>query len=281
MRITAIAERTFQIDSEMRNAVIDFRHMTVSAVAISTDVVRDGKPVVGYGFSSNGRYGQGCLLRDRFIPRLLAAAPDSLLDETGINLDPTRAWATMMHNEKPGGHGERSVAVGVLDMAIWDLVGKIEEKPLFAILAERYGTQLQRRVFVYAAGGYYRDGASLDLLKDEMHSYVERGFTVVKMKIGGVPLNDDLRRIEAVLGVLPSGHGLAHGCVASIYSESCSHLIQRREPHLCEISEGKVGNHNQISAMSIQRNSVTEPRYSAPTIARVANSTTKSSMGWR
>jgi L-alanine-DL-glutamate epimerase-like enolase superfamily enzyme len=209
MRITAIAERTFHIDSEMRNAVIDFRHMTVSAVAISTDVVRDGKPVVGYGFSSNGRYGQGCLLRDRFIPRLLAAAPDSLLDETGINLDPTRAWATMMHNEKPGGHGERSVAVGVLDMAIWDLVGKIEDKPLFAILAERYGTQVQRRVFVYAAGGYYRDGASLDLLKDEMHSYVERGFTVVKMKIGGVPLNDDLRRIEAVLGVLPSGHGLA------------------------------------------------------------------------
>jgi D(-)-tartrate dehydratase len=35
-----------------------------------------------------------------------------------------------MTNEKPGGHGERSVAVGTLDMAVWDAVAKVEEKPL-------------------------------------------------------------------------------------------------------------------------------------------------------
>jgi hypothetical protein len=36
---------------------------------VVTDVVRDGKPVIGYGFNSNGRYGQGALIRERFRPR--------------------------------------------------------------------------------------------------------------------------------------------------------------------------------------------------------------------
>jgi hypothetical protein len=62
-------------------------------------------------------------------------------------------WATMMTNEKPGGHGERSVAVGTIDMAVWDAVAKIEGKPLYQLLAERYGNgKPNRKVFVYAAG---------------------------------------------------------------------------------------------------------------------------------
>ena len=104
-----------------------------------TNVERDGKPVVGYGFNSNGRYGQGGLIRERFAPRILEADPRSLLDATGENLDPDRIWAAMMTNEKPGGHGERSVAVGTIDMAVWDAVAKIAGKPLFQLLAERHG----------------------------------------------------------------------------------------------------------------------------------------------
>ena len=125
MKITFINDTVVPIRSEIRNAYISFAEMTVSAVAIHTDVLRDGKPVVGYGFHSNGRYAQSGLLRDRFIPRLLKAAPESLLDEKKANFDPSRAWSVMMANEKPGGHGERSVAVGTLDMALCDLVGKI------------------------------------------------------------------------------------------------------------------------------------------------------------
>jgi L-alanine-DL-glutamate epimerase-like enolase superfamily enzyme len=87
-------------------------------------------------------------LRERFIPRLLAASPTSLLDLTGSNLDPVRAWDTMMMNEKPGGHGERSVAIGVVDMAIWDVVGKVERKPLSVVLADRFGTRPAKSVFV-------------------------------------------------------------------------------------------------------------------------------------
>jgi D(-)-tartrate dehydratase len=209
MKITDIREITQPISSPIRNAYIDFSKMTLSLVAVVTDVVRDGQRVVGYGFNSNGRYGQGGLIRERFAPRITDAKPDSLLDEKQGNIDPHKVWATMMTNEKPGGHGERSVAVGTIDMAVWDAVAKIEGKPLFTLLAERYGTgQPNRKVFVYAAGGYYYPGKDDQQLKAEMQSYLDRGYSVVKMKIGGASLAEDCRRIEAVLKMLAPGQRL-------------------------------------------------------------------------
>lgn len=210
MKIVDIIESTRPIKSDIRNAYIDFSKMTLSLVAVVTDVVRDGKPVIGYGFNSNGRYGQGCLIRERFRPRVLEAAPATLLDETGDNIDPHKVWACMMANEKPGGHGERSVAVGTIDMAVWDAVAKIEQKPLHEMLAQRYGSgAADPRVFVYAAGGYYHPGKSLDGLRREMISYLERGYSVVKMKIGGASLAQDMARIESVLKLLQPGQQLA------------------------------------------------------------------------
>src|SRR6185436_7073318 len=192
MKITAIRDTVVPIRSEIRNAYISFAEMTVSAVAIHTDVKRDGKEVVGYGFHSNGRYAQSGMLRDRFIPRLQKAAPESLLDKTGKNFDPVRTWEKMMANEKPGGHGERSVAVGTLDMAMWDLVAKVEDKPLYQVLAERFlGGEANPSVYVYAAGGYYYPGKELGALQDEMRGYLALGYDTVKMKIGGAPLEED------------------------------------------------------------------------------------------
>ena len=180
MRITGLREVTAHIASPIANAYIDFSKMTCSLVAVVTDVVREGRTVVGYGFNSNGRYGQGGLIR--FAPRVLEAEPRTLLNDAGDNLDPDRIWQTMMRNEKPGGHGERSVAVGTIDMAVWDAVAKIAGKPLFRLLAERYA---------------------------EMRGYLDRGYTVVKMKIGGADLEQDRRRIEAVLAEIGSQGQLA------------------------------------------------------------------------
>ena len=199
VRITDIREVTKAISSPIRNAYIDFSKMTTSLVAVVTNVQRDGRPVVGYGFNSNGRYGQGGLIRERFAPRVLEAEPASLVDATGDNLDPDRVWSAMMTNEKPGGHGDRSVAVGTIDMAVWDAVAKIAGKPLFRLLAERHGVVADPRVFVYAAGGYYYPGKDDSALCAEMRSYLDRGYTVVKLKIGGEPIDVDRRRIEAVL----------------------------------------------------------------------------------
>src|ERR1700709_1475132 len=165
VRIVDVCEVTKPIASPIRNAYTDFTKLTTSLVAVVTDVVRDGKRVVGYGFNSNGRYGQGGLIRERFAPRLREADPKTLLDAAGANLDPDKVWATLMSNEKPGGHGERSVAVGPSDMAVWDAVAKIAGKPLFRLLAERHGLQPDPRVFVYAAGGYYYPGKHLSALR--------------------------------------------------------------------------------------------------------------------
>jgi D(-)-tartrate dehydratase len=209
MRIADLREVTAPIASPIANAYIDFSKMTCSLVAVVTDVVRDGRTVVGYGFNSNGRYGQGGLIRERFAPRVLEAKPETLLNDAGDNLDPDRIWQTLMRNEKPGGHGERSVAVGTIDMAVWDAVSKIAGKPLFRLLAERYGTEADPRVFVYAAGGYYYPGKNLEALRAEMRGYLDRGYTVVKMKIGGADIAEDRRRIEAVLTEIGSQAQLA------------------------------------------------------------------------
>ncbi len=210
MRITAIHDAVVPIGSDIRNAYIDFSRMTASVVAVVTDVMRDGRPVVGFGFNSNGRYAQQGLLRERFIPRVMSAAPESLLSDDGANLDPHKIWACLMANEKPGGHGERSVAVGVLDMAVWDAVAKIAGKPLYRLLAERYnGGNADGKVFVYAAGGYYYPGKNVAALQDEMKRYLDLGYAMVKIKIGGESLADDLKRIEAVIKVTGSGSKLA------------------------------------------------------------------------
>jgi L-alanine-DL-glutamate epimerase-like enolase superfamily enzyme len=203
VRILEVREAAAPMSSSIRNAYIDFSKMTTSVVAVMTDVVRDGRRVVGYGFNSNGRYAASGLLRERFLPRLAEADPRSLLDDAGTNLDPRRIWQTMMTGEKPGGHGERSVAVGTVDMAVWDAVAKIESRPLYQVLAERYrGGQVDERVWVYAAGGYYQPGKDVSALQDEMRGYLDLGYTTVKMKIGGAPLAEDLGRIEAVLAIL-------------------------------------------------------------------------------
>src|SRR5215831_21423468 len=182
MKIIDILEVTKPIKSDIRNAYIDFSKMTLTLVAVMTDVVRDGKRVVGYGFNSNGRYGQGTLMRERFIPRVLEADPASLVDASG----------------------------GTIDMAVWDAVAKIAGQPLFQLLAERYGNgKPDPRVFVYAAGGYYYPGKDDAQLIAEMQGYLDRGYSVVKMKIGGAPLAEDRRRIEAVLSILGPGRKLA------------------------------------------------------------------------
>jgi L-alanine-DL-glutamate epimerase-like enolase superfamily enzyme len=210
MRIVKILECSASLRSTLRNAFIDFSRMTLSVVAVVTDVVREGKPVVGFGFNSNGRYAQGGVLRERLIPRILDADADSLLDASGENFDSVRIHACMLRNEKPGGHGERAFAVGAIDAALWDAIAKIEEKPLYKVFSERFnGGRYDQRVNVYPGGGYYDADKGIQGLTDEMRGYRDDGYTLMKMKVGGASLAEDRARIEAVLEVAGGGHNLA------------------------------------------------------------------------
>ena len=210
MRIVDIRETAVPLRSDLTNSSFDFTEMTTSIVAVVTDVVRGGRPVAGFAFNSTGRYACGAQMRDRFIPRILSAEPDSLLDERSDNIDPARVVAAMVRREKIGGDAERSIGIGTIEVAVWDAVAKIADVPLRRMLADRYsGGHLPDKVFCYVGGGWYRPGQTIGDLQDEMRRHLDAGYTMVKMKVGGLPLVEDCRRIEAVLHMLSGKASLA------------------------------------------------------------------------
>jgi L-alanine-DL-glutamate epimerase-like enolase superfamily enzyme len=209
MRITDIRETSIALNSTLQNSSIDFSEMTTSVVALVTDVKRAGKPVTGYAFNSTGRYACGAQMRARFIPRVLKAPPNSLLNAAGDNFDAAKVLAVMLRNEKSGGHSERSIGIGTIEVALWDAIAKIAEKPLHVLLAERFGGTPKDKCFVYVGGGWYAPGKGIAELQDEMKRHLDSGYTMVKMKVGGAPLEEDMRRIEAVQRILPPHAELA------------------------------------------------------------------------
>lgn len=209
MRIVDIRETAIPLKSSLANSSFDFSEMTTSVVAVITDVMREGEPVAGFAFNSTGRYACGAQMRDRFIPRILAAKPETLLDSEG-NLDPSKILACMMQREKAGGHSERSIAIGTIEVAVWDALAKIAETPLHRLIAERFnGGRVADKVLCYVGGGWYWPGQTVRDLQDEMRRHLDAGYTMVKMKVGGLPLADDAKRVEAVKSILPPQAQLA------------------------------------------------------------------------
>lgn len=204
--LTEIRERAVGLRGSPANALVNFAGHTVSLLALIGR--HDGKRVVGVAFDSIGRFAQSGILRDRMIPRVLAAPPDALLDDSG-RLDPAALVACALRDEKPGGHGDRAAAAAALELACWDLNAKLDDEPACASIARRYGRDALGSVPVYAAGGYYYPDQNLAALRAEMRSYLDLGYDAVKMKIGGVPKSEDLARVEAVIDVVGDGSRVA------------------------------------------------------------------------
>jgi len=210
VRIVDVREAAIPLKSNLRNAVFDFSEMTTSVVAVITDVVREGRPVAGFAFNSTGRYACGAQMRDRIIPRILKAPPESLVTAKGDNLDPEKILACMMQREKPGGHTERSVAIGTIEVAMWDAVAKIAGKPLHRVLAEKYNNgNFAKRVPCYVGGGWYEPGKGIVELQDEIRAKLDQGYQTMKIKVGGASIPEDVKRIEAALKVVKSSDNLA------------------------------------------------------------------------
>ena len=203
MKIREIRELRVPLEGRVSNAVVNFDGHDVSLVAVVTDAMRQGRPVVGYGFNSIGRFAQGGILRDRVVPRIMAAPVEQLFD--GAKFDCEAIHRIAMLNEKPGGHGDRAGAVGALELAFWDLNAKLADEPAYATIARHFRREPSPKVAVYAAGGYYYSQDGLDRLKDELKGYIDRGFDAFKIKIGGASLGQDMHRVEAALSIC--GHG--------------------------------------------------------------------------
>jgi L-alanine-DL-glutamate epimerase-like enolase superfamily enzyme len=231
MRITAIRERAVPLQSAMRNAAFDFSEMTTSVVAVITDVIKAGRPVVGYAFNSTGRYACGAVMRERFIPRLLSAPPDDLLDGDGL-IDPAKTVLCMARREKPGGEAERSVPIGTIETAMWDAVAKVLDRPLWHVLAERFDAgPVRTAIPCYVGGGWYQPKDDLAALQDEVHRHLDAGYTHVKIKAGGIPLDDDCRRIDATLAILGDASRLAVDANGAMPIDRAQNYAQRLAPY--------------------------------------------------
>lgn len=221
MRIVEIRERTVPIGAAMRNASIAFDTMSASALAIRTDT-----NLTGYAFDSIGRYGKGALLRERFIPRLLKADPDALLDGAGL-IDPAACARAAMANEKAGGHGERPGAIGLLEAAAWDLRAKAQGVPLWKSIAQRYGVgDAKGEIEAYASCGHFRTD---DVLTDEVHKAIDAGYRCVKIKAGG-EIRGDMKRLERAAAALPPSARWAVDVNGALRAEHAREWFDALEP---------------------------------------------------
>ena len=139
---------------------------------------------------------RGSLAPIRTITRMATAA--------SIRIAPGRS---LMKDEKPGGHGERCGAVGLIDAALWDLAAKTAGEPLWSLLARRHGgANASAKIAVYASGGHYRASNDIDGLCDDVRRAIGQGHRRFKIKIGGASLASDIKRIEAVFGAARARH---------------------------------------------------------------------------
>lgn len=220
MRIVDIREKSVDI-SRYDDPAVPSGGLTTSVVALATDAVRGGKPVVGYGFASMGRFAQGGLIRERFAPRLRAAG----------DVQPMTAWTAMMKGEKPGGHGERCVAVGTLDMALWDAAAKIADLPLHAFLRQELNLGTTASIPVYASGGYLYPDNDIARLGEELRRFKDQGYTRTKIKIGMTTLARDLQRIEAAQKLFSMKRSLAVDAIYAYDATSGPEAAKALTPH--------------------------------------------------
>lgn len=274
MKIVDIRELSLPLQSSGANAVVNFDHHTVSFVALVSDQRRNGRPVVGIAFNSIGRFAQSGILRERLIPRLLAAQPDALLDDKETGLDPAKVLDAILTGEKPGGHGDRATAAAVIEMAVWDLNARLKDEPVAATLARAAGrANPSTSIPVYAAGGYYDNGGHQTKIRDELARYRDQGFTHFKIKVGGLPLAEDLSRVQQAVDFAGDGslvavdaNGRFDLAAACAYAEALEPLRLRwfEEPgdpldyalnaKICEAYTGAVATGENLFSVADVRN---------------------------
>ena len=202
MRITGIRELTVPLEGNIANAVVNFSEHTISMVAVESDAIRNGKPVTGYAFDSIGRYAQGGILRERVIPRLLAAPPESLLDPEGRRLDPAQVLRVAMCNEKPGGHGDRAAAVAAVELALLGFERQARRRTgARHDCASLRSADSTARHFSLRGGRLLLPGRWPGSAARRASRLPGDGILLVQDQDRGRALVDDLKRIEAAIDV--------------------------------------------------------------------------------
>ena len=112
-------------------------------------------------------------------------------------------------------------ALSGLDIALWDLRGKLQNLPLHKLLSP-----YSESAYTYASGGLYGKDKGLDELESEVKGYVEDGFTGVKIKIGGASIAEDSERVRVVREAIGPGTRLM---VDSLHAYTVSQALETAE----------------------------------------------------
>jgi D-arabinonate dehydratase len=153
-----------------------YTHSGLGTVQIETDA-----GVIGIGLGSTGGVARATI--ERLKPLLIGEDP----------IDVERLWHKMWVPKLIGRRGLTTRAISGIDIGLWDLRAKVAGMPLYKMLGG-----YRNRMPTYIAGGYYEEGKGLQQLAQEMVSYVEMGARAVKMKVGAIPIPEDVERVKAV-----------------------------------------------------------------------------------
>ncbi|MYA62729.1 MAG: mandelate racemase/muconate lactonizing enzyme family protein [Dehalococcoidia bacterium] len=154
-------------------------HRSVGLVKVTTD---DG--VVGWGEGCGGA--AAAVVENDFGPMLIGEDP---MNRIGL-------WQKMfaMQYNANVAVGLGGSAISAVDTALWDIAGKALGQPVYQLL----GGRARDKVAVYATGLYYTEGEFPTRLLEEARGYVEAGFRGMKTKVGGLPMDEDVKRVAAL-----------------------------------------------------------------------------------
>ena len=124
-------------------------------------------------------------------PDLLEFFRDHLIGQDPLNHE--RLWHDMWVAKLVGRRGMTTRTISTIDMALWDIKGKVCSMPLYKLFGG-YRTKLP----YYIAGGYYMKDKGLKELAEEMIGFVNMGARAVKMKVGALSFKEDAARVKAV-----------------------------------------------------------------------------------
>jgi D-arabinonate dehydratase len=183
MKITGI--EFFAVSIPLRAAVSDavrrITHRDHFVVRIQTD---DGFEGAGFTLGYDGSVAMVSLAETIYRPILEGS--DALASE--------QLWGEMYRQSiQAGRRGAALRTMSAIDIALWDLRGKRAGMPVMELLGVK-----SKNLRCYATGGYYREGFTEDDLVREIAGYVEKGFTAVKLKVGGLPAREDAARMKRV-----------------------------------------------------------------------------------
>lgn len=190
MKIVNVEFTTYQLKFEdgvrsYSNSILNFNSEALTFVRVETD---EGLTGVSLAKPPDAAF------RDQIVARLLGEDP----------LNYASNWYRMFTGwRKRIVKGDAIAAIGAIDIALWDLRGKIMNAPVYQVLGG-----FRNRVPVYAAGGYYAEGKGIAELGEELNSYVAAGYRAVKIKVGGAPFKEDVARVHGAREAIGPDIGL-------------------------------------------------------------------------